>query len=79
MAVKIRLARFGKKKQPEYRIVIAESGKKRNGQVIENLGHYSPCAAGKNAQINQERYQYWISQGAQPTQTVKNLAKKHLK
>lgn len=72
MAVKIRLARIGKKKAPFYRIVAIDSRKKRDGEFLEDLGTYDALKTSL-VNFNEERINYWISQGAQPTLTVKKL------
>jgi small subunit ribosomal protein S16 len=69
--VKIRLTRIGRKKVPFYRIVVIDSKKARDGEYIEKVGHYDPRR--KELQINQDRVEYWISKGAQPTNTVAKL------
>ena len=74
--LKIKLARFGKKHQPSYRIVVVEARKKRDGQYIEAIGFYNPIVKPPMIKINQERYLYWREKGAQPTETVASLAKK---
>ena len=74
--VKIRLRRMGAKKAPCYRIVVADSRSPRDGRFIEELGTYDPMADGEKLTVNQERVQYWISNGAQPTDTVRGLLKK---
>ena len=74
--VKIRLRRMGAKKAPYYRIVVADSRSPRDGRFIEELGFYDPMAEGEKLKVNQERVQYWISNGAQPTDTVRGLLKK---
>ncbi|RMH44799.1 MAG: 30S ribosomal protein S16 [Deltaproteobacteria bacterium] len=74
MAVSIRLARQGAKKRPFYRIVAADRRKPRDGRFIEQIGYYDPRA--KVVHLDQERYGYWLSTGAQPTDTVRNLARK---
>ena len=74
--VKIRLARVGAKKQPKYRIVVAESTYKRTGRNIETIGYYDPTVNPYLVKINKERYLYWVSVGGQPTVTVRNLFKK---
>ena len=74
--LKIKLARFGKRNQPHYRIVINEARSKRDGQYVEKIGHYAPTQSPKLLEINLERYDYWVSQGAQPTDTVASLDKK---
>ncbi|MGC8765853.1 MAG: 30S ribosomal protein S16 [Brevinematia bacterium] len=79
MAVHIRLMRFGKKKQPSYRIVVVDSRAPRDGAYIESLGHYNPLPAEPVISLNLERYEEWIKVGAVPTQVVKNLVKKATK
>lgn len=65
MAVALRLMRFGKRKQPYYRIVALDKTKKRDGSYIEKVGLYHPLTAEKNISINKERFEYWKSKGAQ--------------
>ena len=72
--VKIRLTRFGRKKSPFYRIVVTDSKKARDGEYIEKVGHYDPRK--KELEINRDRIEYWISKGAQPTNTVAKLIAK---
>jgi len=74
--VKIRLRRMGAKKTPYYRVVVAESSAPRDGRFIEELGTYNPLANPSEIKIDTERAQYWIKNGAQPTDTVKALLKK---
>ena len=74
--VKIRLRRMGAKKAPYYRIVVADSRSPRDGRFIEELGTYDPMAEGEQIKVNMERAKYWISNGAQPTDTVRGLLKK---
>ena len=76
MAVRIRLARHGSKKKPFYRIVVADSRSPRDGRFIEILGHYNPCVDPPAVEIKGDRLEYWLSQGARPTDTVKSLVKK---
>ena len=76
MAVKIRLKRVGAKNAPAYRIVVADSRSPRNGRFIEQIGSYTPLKKQDNFKINLERAQYWISKGAQPTETVASFIKK---
>ena len=76
MAVKIRLARHGAKKRPYYRVVVADSRSPRDGRFIEELGTYDPMAEGNKLNLDVERVKYWVSQGAQPTDTVRGLLKK---
>jgi len=73
MAVKIRLTRFGAKKAPFYRVVVADSRVARSGKVIENVGTFNPLTDPVELKINEERAKYWLSQGAQPTDTAKTL------
>ena len=76
MAVKIRLRRMGAKKNPFYRIVVADSRYPRDGRFIEEIGTYNPLANPAEIKIDTERAQYWVKNGAQPTDTVKALLKK---
>lgn len=71
--LKIKLARFGKRNQPRYRVVVNEARDKRDGSYVEMIGQYSPTTTPKVLEIDKERYTYWVSQGAQPTPTVANL------
>ena len=75
MAVKIRLARVGKKKKPSYRIVVADQRFQRDGRIIETLGQYDPTRKPRLLRLKQDRVQYWIGQGAIPTSTVSHLIK----
>lgn len=74
--VKIRLRRMGAKKNPYYRIVVADSLSPRDGRCIEEIGSYDPVAEPVTLKVDAERAQYWIKNGAQPTDTVKALLKK---
>ena len=74
--VKIRLRRMGAKKAPYYRIVVADSRNPRDGRFIEEIGLYDPMADGEKIKVDMERAKYWISNGAQPTDTVRGLLKK---
>ena len=74
--VKIRLRRMGSKKNPFYRIVVADSRYPRNGRFIEEIGTYNPCVSPAAIKIDAERAQAWIKSGAQPTDTVRALLKK---
>ncbi len=76
MAVKIRLARHGAKKRPFYRIVVADSEAPRDGRFLETVGTYNPLRDPAEIAVKQERVQYWLDQGAIPTDTVKSLLKK---
>ncbi len=73
MAVKIRLKRMGKKKQPFYRIVVADSRAPRDGRSIEKIGHYNPIPDPAELVINEERLFHWMDQGARPSDTVFSL------
>jgi small subunit ribosomal protein S16 len=76
MAMKIRLARGGSKKRPTYSIVAADSRMARDGRFIEKLGTYSPLLpkdSEERVKMNMERVQYWLSQGAQPTDRVERM------
>lgn len=75
MAVKLRLMRMGKKKQPTYRVVAADSRSPRNGRFIEIIGTYDPRPDPSVVKIDTERAADWISKGAQPTETVARLLK----
>ncbi len=77
MAVKIRLRRMGAKKAPYYRVVVADSRFPRDGRFIEEIGHYDPTKNPADVQIDAEKAKKWISNGAQPTDTVKALLKKN--
>ena len=73
MAVKIRLKRMGKKKQPFYRIVVADSRAPRDGRSIEKIGHYNPIPDPAELVIDEERLFHWMDQGAKPSDTVFSL------
>ena len=73
MAVKLRLRRMGKKKQPIYKVVAADSRSPRDGKFIEAIGLYNPKTDPATINIKEDRALYWLSVGAQPTDTVKNL------
>lgn len=75
MAVKLRLTRFGKKNQPMYRLVAIDESKKRDGKSIEVLGTYNPSQKDNQIEVKTERLKYWLSVGARPSDTVKNLLK----
>ena len=76
MAVKLRLRRMGKKKRPFYRIVAADSRAPRDGRFIELVGTYDPISKPMNIELQEDRVMYWLQNGAQPTDTVKNLFQK---
>jgi small subunit ribosomal protein S16 len=75
MAVRIRLTRLGRKKKPFYRIVVANSESKRDGKFLEVVGTYDPMKKPAAVTIHQDKLKNWLDQGAQPTDTVKNLMK----
>ncbi len=77
MAVKIRLRRMGAKKAPFYRIVVADSRYPRDGRFIEEIGYYNPMTTPSKIQLDAEKAKKWISDGAQPTETVKSILKKN--
>ena len=74
--VKIRLRRMGAKKAPFYRIVVADSRYPRDGRFIEEIGYYNPLVNPAEIKVDAEKAQKWIANGAQPTDTVKELLKK---
>ena len=74
--VKIRLRRMGAKKAPYYRIVVADSRSPRDGRFIEEIGTYDPLSETNSLRVDTERANYWIANGAQPTDTVRALLKK---
>ncbi len=77
MPVKIRLRRVGAKKAPCYRIVVADSRFPRDGRFIEEIGFYDPMKEPAVVKVNEEKIKQWLSNGAQPTDTVKSLLKKN--
>ena len=79
MAVAIRLRREGAKNRPYYRVVVADSRSPRDGKFIEIIGTYDPKQTGQNSSFSVERAEYWISKGAQPSDTVRSLIKKQKK
>ena len=76
MAVKIRLRRMGAKKAPFYRVIVADERSPRDGKFIDEIGYYNPLANPAEVQIDAEKAQKWLDNGAQPTQTVKSLLTK---
>ncbi len=76
MAVKIRLTRIGKKKAPSYRVVVADGRYPRDGRFIEEIGYYNPMTNPAEVKIDAEKATKWLQNGAQPTETVKDLLKK---
>jgi small subunit ribosomal protein S16 len=71
--VKIRLRRTGAKKQPSYRVVVADSQTARDGRFIEVIGHYNPTTQPTTIKLQEDRVLYWLSVGAQPTDPVRRL------
>ncbi|HSU61105.1 MAG TPA: 30S ribosomal protein S16 [Bryobacteraceae bacterium] len=71
----IRLARFGAKKKPTYRVVVIDKERARNSRSVEVVGHYNPVANPAQIQLNRERIEYWMKNGAQPSDTVNRLLK----
>ena len=76
MAVKIRLRRMGAKKDPFYRIVVADGRYPRDGRFIEEIGYFDPTKEPSVVTVDKEKAQKWIANGAQPTDTVKSILKK---
>ena len=79
MAVKIRMKRVGAKNSPYFRIVVADSRSPRDGKFIEEIGSYQPLKKGDNFILKLDRAQYWVSKGAQPSDTVASFIKKVVK
>jgi small subunit ribosomal protein S16 len=72
----MRLARIGSKKRPYYRIVVIEKRKARNGRFLEVVGQYNPIANPTLMEVDSERAQYWLSKGAEPSETVRSILRK---
>jgi small subunit ribosomal protein S16 len=77
--LKIKLTRLGKRNQPHYRVVVNEAKTRRDGKYVDLLGHYNPLTNPAEIVIDMEKYASWIKKGAQPTETVAQLAKKAAK
>ncbi len=75
--VKIRLKRMGAKRNPFYRVVVADSRYPRDGRFIEEIGYYNPMVEPSEVKVDAEKAKEWMAKGAQPTDTVKSLFKKH--
>ncbi|HQR36773.1 MAG TPA: 30S ribosomal protein S16 [Blastocatellia bacterium] len=71
----IRMTRLGAKKRPFYRIIVTERDAKRDGRFVEIVGHYDPIATPPVIKIDRDRYDYWMSKGAKPTDTVRRCLK----
>jgi small subunit ribosomal protein S16 len=76
MAVSIRLRREGAKNRPFYRVVVADKRSPRDGKFIEVIGNYDPRKTGENYELNLDRAEYWVKNGAQPSETVASIIKK---
>ena len=78
MAVKLRLKRFGRLNHPTYRVVAADARSPRDGRIIESIGYYLPKMPreGEQLKLNAERVSYWLSVGAQPSETVTSMIKR---
>ena len=76
MAVKIRLRRMGAKTAPSYRVIVADSRDPRDGKFVEEIGYYNPMTEPAQINIDAEKAEAWLKNGAQPTETVKALLKK---
>jgi small subunit ribosomal protein S16 len=74
--IKLRLRRMGAKKRPSYRIVAADSRSPRDGRIIESLGYYDPLTDPATVKVNEDRVRHWLSVGAQPSDTVRNLLRR---
>ena len=79
MSVRVRLTRVGSKKNPIWRVVVSDQRSPRDGRFIETIGHYNPQTNPSTITIDEERFRHWVSRGAQPTNTVKQLVKAHAK
>jgi small subunit ribosomal protein S16 len=79
MAVKIRMKRVGAKNAPVFRIVVADGRSPRDGKFIEELGTYQPLKKGNNYTLDLDRANYWLSKGAQPSETVASFIKRSTK
>jgi small subunit ribosomal protein S16 len=76
MSLKIRLRRMGRKNQPSYRIVVADSHAARDGNVVALLGHYNPRSKGPQFDVDLDKTRAWLKKGATPSETVASLLKK---
>jgi small subunit ribosomal protein S16 len=76
MSLKIRLRRMGRKNQPSYRIVVADSRASRDGNIVALLGHYNPRSKGPQFDVDLEKTRAWLAKGATPSETVASLLKK---
>jgi small subunit ribosomal protein S16 len=79
MSVRVRLTRVGSKKNPIWRVVVADQRSPRDGRFIETIGHYNPQTEPSTIAIDEDRLQHWLARGAQPSGTVKQLMKARAK
>jgi small subunit ribosomal protein S16 len=79
MSVRVRLTRVGSKKNPIWRVVVADQRSPRDGRFIETIGHYNPQTEPSTIRIDEERLQHWLARGAQPSGSVKQLVKAYAK
>jgi small subunit ribosomal protein S16 len=79
MSVRVRLTRVGSKKNPIWRVVVADQRSPRDGRFIETIGHYNPQTEPSTIVIDEERFRHWVARGAQPSNQVKQLVKAHAK
>jgi small subunit ribosomal protein S16 len=79
MSVRVRLTRVGSKKNPIWRVVVADQRSPRDGRFIETIGHYNPQTNPSTIVIDEERFHHWVARGAQPSNQVKQLVKAHSK
>jgi small subunit ribosomal protein S16 len=79
MSVRVRLTRVGNKKNPIWRVVVADQRSPRDGRFIETIGHYNPQTEPSTIRIDEDRLQHWLARGAQPTGSVKQLVKAYSK
>ncbi len=77
MALKIRLMRTGKAKQPSYRVIVKEARSPRAGKYIDQVGHYNPLVEPAEVKFDADKLKHWLSVGAKPTETVKRLIANH--
>ena len=77
MAVRLRLTRVGGHKDPVWRVVVADQRSKRDGRVIETVGHYNPQTNPSTITLDEQRVRDWLARGAQPSQTVRKLLRIH--
>ncbi len=76
MALKIRLSRFGTKNEPHFRVLVTEARSRRDGAGVEQIGAYNPRAKANPLTIKLDRYEYWLSKGAKPSDTIHSLVKR---